>query len=332
MNMEKHSFLAQRSVMPSTREVYLGHVELFREFLKDRSLRLEDMTEDDVDRELNQYIGKLYFEGHNVAYARYAVCSVAWLLCIPTRSAATFAQTKQALKGFQLLDPDRSRDPAPWEACLLISHYLGTKYGHDGLRGACASLLACDAYLRPGETLAVQRRHVVPPKSRRYPHWAIIICPSTEAKMSTNIEQDDTILIGVDVTERNFVCGILEALVERCASDDAPLLPITMAVYAKLVRDATSALGLTALKISPHTWRHGGASVDALSGERSIAAIQRRGRWKAPNSVARYEKAHLGRRDAPQDGAREYRRESRDKVFLVSRCAGGFRLGAQIGA
>ena len=52
---------------------------------------------------------------------------------------------------------------------------------------------------------------------------------------------------------------------------------------------AVSALNLTALKITPHCMRHGGASVDALCGK-LLPEIQRRGRWAAASSVKRYEK------------------------------------------
>lgn len=272
MGIETQSFLMQRSMMPRAHEVYLAHVGQFRACLKGRPVRLEDMSETDVDLELGRYLNRLYFEGHIVAFARYAVYSQAWLLCIPTRSALILAHMKQALKGCQLLDPDRSRDPAPWEVCLLIAHFLGTRHGREGLLAACASLLAFDAYLRPGETLAVERRHVVRPKNRRYTHWAIIICPSTEANMSKHREPDDTITIGVDVMERSFVCNIVEALVDTCAADGEPLVQLSMPAYAKLVRGAAAALGLSALKFRR---THGDMEVPAWTPCRALALSRR---------------------------------------------------------
>ena len=45
------------------------------------------------------------------------------------------------------------------------------------------------------------------------------------------------------------------------------------------------------VKITPHCLRHGGASRDALEKLEDLRGIQRRGRWKARESVRRYEKA-----------------------------------------
>lgn len=137
---------------------------------------------------------------------------------------------------------------------MLMSHYLATTRGRHGVLAACASLLAFDTYMRPGETLAVQRGHVVRPKSRKYSQWATVICPSTEAKLAKNRERDDTIVVGLDVEDRTFVPKILEALVDACPHDAAPLIPLPPVVYVELVRHVAAALGLTALKISPHTW------------------------------------------------------------------------------
>lgn len=90
------------------------------------------------------------------------------------------------------------------------------------------------------------------PKSRKYPQWAVIICPSSEAKLAQNGERDDTVVIGGDATDRGFVSKILEAMVEACPSDSKPLVPLTLPVYEHFFRDAAAALGLSALKISPH--------------------------------------------------------------------------------
>lgn len=65
---------------------------------------------------------------------------------------------------------------------------------------------------------------------------------------------------------------------------------MTLPEYELLIRDASAALGRRFETRRTPGGTHGGASVDALSGALSLAAIQRRGRWKSASSVARYEK------------------------------------------
>lgn len=105
--------------------------------------------------------------------------------------------TKLALKGFQVLDPDHNRVPAPWEACLLIVRFLATRRGRRGAFAVTASLITYDAYLRAGETLAIERQHVIRPTNRKHPKWAVIVCTSTEHKIAKNRERDDTVTVGV---------------------------------------------------------------------------------------------------------------------------------------
>ena len=41
----------------------------------------------------------------------------------------------------------------------------------------------------------------------------------------------------------------------------------------------------------PYAWHHSGPSIDRAQNRRTLAEVQKRGRWKHAKSVARYEKA-----------------------------------------
>ena len=69
------------------------------------------------------------------------------------------------------------------------------------------------------------------------------------------------------------------------------LFPLTLSRYEKLLGLAFDALKLKAFKLCAHSARHGGASVDSVPNVRSITAIQSRGCWDSPKSVARYRKS-----------------------------------------
>ena len=84
--------------------------------------------------------------------------------------------------------------------------------------------------------------------------------------------------------------NVLAALRLSAAHDGKKLIPISLAKYETLTRTAACELNLNALRLSPHSWRHGGPSTDFLLAYRTRSQIQPRGRWRCPASVARYEK------------------------------------------
>ena len=58
----------------------------------------------------------------------------------------------------------------------------------------------------------------------------------------------------------------------------------------KLFHRTTELSGVHVLSPHPYSMRHGGASHDALTAHRSLAAIKRHGRWRSDASVVRYSK------------------------------------------
>eukprot|EP00972_Heterocapsa_arctica_P016301 2406133-Heterocapsa_arctica.AAC.1 len=68
------------------------------------------------------------------------------------------------------------------------------------------------------------------------------------------------------------------------AHDDAPdngrLFLLTLNQYETQWRKAFDTLGLNGMQLTPHTFRHGGASADHLANVRTKAEIQQRGRWR----------------------------------------------------
>ena len=118
------------------------------------------------------------------------------------------------------------------------------------------------------------------------------MCPSTESVTTKTGQQDDTLLLGTKNPTRRWLAALLAALLKRVAGreDSARLFTLDLAAFEKLTREAVKALGLAALRLSPHSWRHGGPSHDAYHGLRTLAEIQQRGRWRSQASVLRYEK------------------------------------------
>jgi len=150
--------------------------------------------------------------------------------------------------------------------------------------------VAFDGYLRPSEALGLRGADVLrPARSGPQRLWAATVAPATQPIPSKTNTFDDAVLLGSAAKGQAFVGGILDALLSR-AGQDKLFGGLTLAQLETIVKATCSRLQLP-VTFTPHCLRHGGASRDALEKFEDLRAIQRRGRWKARESVRRYEKA-----------------------------------------
>ena len=70
---------------------------------------------------------------------------------------------------------------------------------------------------------------------------------------------------------------------------DDKAFPFSYVQFLAAFMDACQNLHLTA--VVPYQWRHSGESLDVARRSRSLAEVQKRGRWKSHKSVMRYEKS-----------------------------------------
>ena len=279
------NFLHKASVSSRTRRVYEQYVgDVVAAFGE----QLDDQTpHDHLDHVLDKYLNRMFQDGAGASEARLCLYGIAWHCRQPTRSPEVLPLAKMAMKGFTRLDPDKSKDPGPWETALIIAAH---SLAHHPCGGDVAASILCqfDMYLRPSEMNAIKKQDVLPPRGR-YRSWSVIIAPSTELRTTKTLQQDDTLIIADTSKERAWLTAVIRALVHRATSDCSRLLQLDPQAVARLMKISAHRLGLEPLALTPHSWRHGGASVDALAGV-DITTIQRRGRWQCISSVRRYEK------------------------------------------
>ena len=81
------------------------------------------------------------------------------------------------------------------------------------------------------------------------------------------------------------------ALRKGCLEPLAPLFVVEQARMSSVFKQVVNELRLEDVGIvHMYQLRHGGASMDAASGARSLEEVRRRGRWQSWHSVRRYEK------------------------------------------
>ena len=271
-------------VKAKTLALYAKAVEGFLEWKGKRTFPTS--SHQVVDNAICSYIHFLCEEGHSVTEASYVVFG--WILLKSTWHIPDKLQlpiSRQALKGWRARFPGKARtgvDLVLWDLVAKGAIELGFYFC------ACAIIVQGDSYLRPSEVLAVTSRHLIPPQ-RHMKCWGLIVGLEEDERPAKNGEYDECVF--ADTYQRADVNQVLQWLYAQKLDPQTSIFRnLSLQQYESQIAKAASLVGLKSLKLSPHMLRHSGASSDSYYGIRSLKEIQARGRWKAPNSVARYRK------------------------------------------
>jgi hypothetical protein len=251
---------------------------------------------------MTRYLNYLFFAGEGSFAARTAVYGFAFHKALNLRDPCELALSRASLRGYGNAAPERQRDPLPWEACCLITAWLVRRGWPGDLAAARACVVCFDGYLRPSEVLGIRAIDVTVLRHKAslpYGKVSVTLAPfrhddgAPAAPTTKAGDYDDTVLFGDPAScaaQRGFVATVL-----MHAKAEAPSLghvfDIRLVMFERKFNEAVKALSLNRLLCTPHCLRHGGPSTDFALGFRSLAMIQRRGRWHAQSSVKRYEKA-----------------------------------------
>ena len=280
--------LRRMAVTPATDAKYRkAHRELLA-FAAPRKLPLASLT--DWDLALDQYGVALYDRGEAPAAFRLAIYGIAHVLDAPSCSESVFPLAKKALRGFLRPSPGGCRDPPPEEAIWLMAHWLvlqAVLLGQQAVFAAAAMLITFDAYLRPGEALGLECRHVTPPRRGivRYRDWVITIAPQGD-KPAKHLDFDCSVVVGLP--PRVWAVPLLIALHKRARPDGRLFENLNLVLCERLLRKASAACHVSSLRVDPHSLRHAGPSIDSYEKRFSLAEIQSRGRWRCGESCRRY--------------------------------------------
>eukprot|EP00438_Fugacium_kawagutii_P027263 Skav214356 [mRNA] locus=scaffold86:498779:503145:+ [translate_table: standard] len=280
----KHRELQCSKVKPKTLMVYQSAVNGFDAWNRQqrRSLRPHEST----DEAISAYIHHLCREGKTLTEASYVVFGFILLRSkfhMPDKQQLPIS--RQALKGWRSRYPGNSRSGVDLTLWDLVAYHACLK---GFFLAASAILIQGDCYLRPCETLALTRRHLIPPQ-RRMKSWGVIVGLTEDAIPSKSGEFDECVF--ADSPGRSDVNLVLSLLAKRRVGEHASLFsPLTPKRYNLHIQQAAEAAGLSFLHLTSHHLRHSGASHDAYYKTRTLKEIQTRGRWKAANSVNRYRK------------------------------------------
>lgn len=195
---------------------------------------------------------------------------------------------RDALRGWIKKIPPNVRDPVPEEVKLGggVAGHTERRARRSGLDVAARHL--CAAVRNTTHHGQAPRDSPHGRGARRPPAiLGLLFAPGDTSQRCTNFDQDDAVLVG---DRRNpWVADVL-AQVIRIRGHGKLFAHLSLAAYEGLVRKAAAEIEIALLYVSPHVVRHAGPSRDRLDRARSVAEIQRRGRWRCAHSMRRYEK------------------------------------------
>ena len=161
-------------------------------------------------------------------------------------------------------------------------------------------LLVC-TYMRPGEGMALRKGDLIPPSPGVLTHWSILLFPQERVPSSKTLAKDESLVM--DPVFMPWWDRVLPTLAK--GNPESRVFAFSYEHYIPVFKAAAAEIGLPDLV--PYQARHSGASIDAANRHRSLAEIQRRGRWKTLASVQRYEKhAQLGKSAASLSTRQQY--------------------------
>jgi len=193
----------------------------------------------------------------------------------------------------------------------LIIAQLILNGSRQSLLAACCTLLCFDGYFRPREIIDVKWNQLLRPRgdaSKEFKHWGVVVAPGVSSAADRDDDElrspakfgqfDDTVILGDRVSDqagRGAVRLLLECLDSFRPKGDLSqkrriFSGFTLHDFEKLFKTAALAARMASLKATPHCCRHGGASEDYNLNLRTLADIQRHGRWLSKTSVLRNEK------------------------------------------
>ena len=243
-------------------------------------------TVGDLDNLLPVYFTELFNAGLSVGEGSKTLAAV---LHFWPHGRHQLPRAWRAIKGWNKLAPMRTRSPMPWLALMCC---IGAAL-HQGLVDlAVAMLLQFVCYLRPNELLSLTPECFASPSTHSRSTkcgWGLVLRPFEQGRAAKSGEFDEAVMIDrPDLPALNLFCSVLQKRAPKRS-----VWNFTQTEYAQHLRKLLAKSQLEHMGLDAYALRHGGASADRLDNRRSLAAVKRRGRWRADTSLRRYEKSTI---------------------------------------
>ena len=277
------SFLEESAVQPKTVEIYTREYDGFQSKCP---VKVDKQTDHAVQEKMVRYAHVLFKKGHHVAKAeKFGASFLHFHPEFGKHGRRRIPRFWKALRGFRRRAPTRSRKPRAWpEFAALVNWMILTGRYKMGVW----VLTAWGGYLRPSDCMRLRLCDLVPPVPHISDRWCLNLNPEEEEQQSKTGVSDEAIIW--DDHEVKWLTQVFQAL----RLDGEERSEIWDFSYPDLCR--VWRRGVTALKLAhlvPYQIRHSAPSWERLHNRRSRSGVGKKGRWKSPASLDRYEKSAM---------------------------------------
>jgi hypothetical protein len=274
------TYLEHAAVFPKTEKKYADALARWTSWTQSEGLSVAQPGQ--IDQALVQFFNHLFFAGQNPWRGE---CLVAAILHkqphLGKLGSNSLPRALRCLRGWRRLCPSRTRVPYSWDVWCAVAAEMA-RLGL--LRMAIAILVGVDAYLRPSELVALTAGSLVPPSPESGEAWSLLLHPASRGARSKVGESDETIML--NSPRLAFLKPALEILAR--SPPDTPLWPFDYSMLYRTIAEVGKSMNIA---LVPYIMRHSGVTIDRAENARSVEECQKRGRWKQPSSMRRYEKS-----------------------------------------
>lgn len=280
------SILETKSVKDPQKRDYLRRLEEFYDFISHHEIDIKDEVK--LDEALCEYSDHMFLNGESNSSGQKLKAALEF--CRPEsvrKGELHLPRFKRALKGWRRMAPTQTRLPMIEFIKGAITGVMLYQNHHDM---ALYNELTFSTYARPGEMLKVLAVDVIQ-RNQQFHHDVIALAPFERGEESKTGVFDEVLIL--DDVRMPCLGELVVQLAKnriRQEGEAAHLWTFSAKQYLDVWRSCVMTLGLEEIAESPYQNRHGGASRDHLLRLRSVAAIQRRGRWSSDNSARIYDK------------------------------------------
>ena len=242
-----------------------------------------------LDDAIAEFTNVCFWKGEHASIGNRLNSAISWSMPQYSKwGSAETPRSKQAAAAAARSGVGSTRLPLPrtvLAAIVMTMAFLERARGRD-VDAAIAAWTGAHAYLRPGELGRLVFRWITIGVANDKGRAALLLHPAEGSRASKTGEYDETVVVDDPILVR-----ALARLKGRRGADE-PLMGHHPVEFWSLFTAAVEKLKLHLVlgRQVPYVLRHTGASSDAWSKSRDLAAIQSRGRWKTAASVRRYAK------------------------------------------
>ena len=274
------TYLEQSTIFPKTEKKYSDAVLQWSGWTLRQGLPIAEPSQ--IDTALVQFFNHLFFAGQNPWRGELLLAALLHKQPHLGRLGSnSLPRALRCLRGWRRLCPSRTRVPYSWDVWCAVAAEMVRR---GLLRMAIAILVGVDAYLRPSELIALTAGSLVPPSPESREAWSLLLHPASRGARSKVGESDETILL--NSPRLAFLKPAFEILAR--SPPDTPLRSFDYSMLYRTIAEVGKSMNIA---LVPYIMRHSGVTIDRAENARSVEECQKRGRWKQPSSMRRYEKS-----------------------------------------